>query len=110
MANQVEPGTMAGSMEPGTMTGLAEPATMGGSLPDNLALNEASGGTAYPSFHGRAVSWVAVSIIVVGFVVGGLALMFGHHGPTWWLFWTGSAVAVAGLLISFATNTFQDWY
>jgi hypothetical protein len=92
------------------MANQLEPGTMGGSLPDNLAVNEANGGTAYPAFHGRAVSWVAVSIITVGFVIGGLALIFGHGGPTWWLFWTGSAVAVAGLLISFATNTFQDWY
>jgi len=34
-------------------------------------------------FHGRPVSWVAVSLITVAFLVGGLALIFG---PTWWLF------------------------
>ena len=31
----------------------------------------------YEAFHGRPVSWVAVSIIMVGFVVGGVALIFG---------------------------------
>ena len=38
-------------------------------------------------FHGRPVSWVAVSIIMAGFLVGGLGLVFG---PTWWLFWAGA--------------------
>jgi hypothetical protein len=64
----------------------------------------------YPTFHGRRVSWVAVSIIMVGFLVGGLALIFGTHGPTWWLFWTGAGLTVLGTLIAIATNTFEDWY
>src|SRR5579859_1992225 len=65
----------------------------------------------YPSYHGRTVSWVAVSIIVTGFVLGGLGLLIGGHGgPIWWLFWTGLGVAVLGLLISLATNMFEDWY
>jgi hypothetical protein len=37
-------------------------------------------------------------------------MVFGHHGPIWWLFWVGAALAAAGLLISLATNTFEDWY
>lgn len=64
----------------------------------------------YPPFHGRRVSWVAVSIVMVGFVVGGFALLVGTHGPTWWLFWTGAGLAVLGMLIAFVTNTFEDWY
>jgi hypothetical protein len=28
----------------------------------------------HPTHHGRPVSWVAVSIIVAGFIVGGIAL------------------------------------
>jgi len=65
----------------------------------------------HPSYHGRTVSWVAVAIMVVGFVLGGLGLVAGgHSGPIWWLFWAGAGVAVLGLLISLATNMFEDWY
>jgi hypothetical protein len=65
----------------------------------------------YPTYHGRTVSWVAVGIMVVGFVLGGIGLVAGGHGgPIWWLFWTGAGVAVLGLLISLATNMFEDWY
>ena len=51
----------------------------------------------FPSYHGRAVSWVAVSIIMVAFLVGGLALVFG---PTWWLFWASLGLAAVGLLLA----------
>jgi hypothetical protein len=85
---------------------------------DTQAKNEASmqessvmPGQPYPTYHGRKVSWVAVSIMVIGFVVGGLGLIVGGHGgPLWWLFWTGAGIAVLGLLIAVATNTFEDWY
>jgi hypothetical protein len=58
-------------------------------------------------FGGRRVSWVAVTTIMLGFLCGGLALVIG---PTWWAFWLGVAVAVVGLLMSFAINLFDDWY
>jgi hypothetical protein len=61
----------------------------------------------YPAHHGRPVSWVAVSIIMAGFVIGGIALIFG---PTWWLFWAGLGVAVVGGLLAAAINVFEDWY
>jgi hypothetical protein len=64
----------------------------------------------HPNFHGRTVSWVAVAIVTVGFLVGGLALIVGKHGSVWWLFWTGVGISVLGLLITLATNTFEDWY
>jgi hypothetical protein len=64
----------------------------------------------YPSYHGRRVSWVAVGIMVLGFLIGGIALLVGSHGPTWWLFWVGCGITVVGLLTSLATNTFEDWY
>jgi hypothetical protein len=64
----------------------------------------------YPPYHGRTVSWVAVSIVTLGFLVGGLALIVGRDGPVWWLFWTGGGLAVLGMLIAFMTNTFEDWY
>jgi hypothetical protein len=61
----------------------------------------------YEPYHGRPVSWVAVTIIMAGFLVGSLALVFG---PTWWLFWCGGAVAVVGALLAAATDIFEDWY
>ena len=61
----------------------------------------------FPTFHGRAISWFSVSLIMVAFLVGGLALVFG---PTWWLFWTALGVAVVGALIAMATGIFDDWY
>jgi hypothetical protein len=45
--------------------------------------------------------------MMVGFVVGGLALVFG---PTWWVFWLGCGISVVGLLTAIATNIFEDWY
>jgi hypothetical protein len=48
--------------------------------------------------------------MVAGFIIGGLAMVFGHGGPLWWLFWVGAGVAVLGLLLSLATNMFEDWY
>ena len=61
----------------------------------------------HEEYHGRPVSWVAVSVIMVGFVVGGLALIFG---PTWWLFWASVGLVVVGGLIALSTNIFEDWY
>jgi hypothetical protein len=130
MANQVEPGTMGGAaQEPGSFGGAAAGAGAAGyaaSSPDTFgtAAREhgplahqgpggqgPGGGTgAHAVFHGRPVSWVAVSIIMAGFVAGGLALIFGHHGPTWWLFWVGAGMAVVGSLLALATDIFEDWY
>jgi hypothetical protein len=57
--------------------------------------------------HGRPVSWVAVTIIIIGFVVGGVAMVVG---PTWWAFWVGTGIAVVGCLLAAATHIFDDWY
>jgi hypothetical protein len=50
---------------------------------------------------------VAVSIIMAGFLVGGLGLVLG---PTWWLFWVGVAATVVGGLLALGTHIFEDWY
>jgi hypothetical protein len=60
-----------------------------------------------PAFHGRAVSWTEVTIVVIGFIAGGLALVLG---PTWWLFWAAAALVAVGSLMALATNIFEDWY
>ena len=71
------------------------------------ALSEAAGGPAPTSFHGRAVSWVSVSIVMAGFVVGGIGLVLG---PLWWLFWVGVGMSGVGGLLALSTNIFDDWY
>jgi len=83
--------------------------TVSSARQDNAELSPDAPGTPgnYEPYHGRPVSRVAVGTIMVGFLVGGLALVFG---PTWWLFWCGMALAVIGLLVMLSTNTFEDWY
>lgn len=109
MANQVDPATVGGAAsqrEAGLGAAAVRPES-GGSL--TASANVAHLGP-HPPFHGRRVSWVAVSIIMAGFLVGGLALIFGSHGPTWWLFWVAVGLSVVGVLMTVATNTFEDWY
>ena len=67
----------------------------------------ASSYTAPEPFHGRPVSWVAVSLMMAGFLAGGLGLVLG---PTWWLFWAGGALVVVGGLLALGTHIFEDWY
>jgi hypothetical protein len=83
--------------------------TVSSARQDNAELSPDAPGTPgnYEPYHGRPVSWVAVGTIMVGFLVGGLALVFG---PTWWLFWCGAALSVIGLLLMLSTDTFEDWY
>jgi len=71
-------------------------------------LSQASTEWAPPEpFHGRPVSWVAVSLIMAAFLIGGLALIFG---PIWWLFWASLGLAAVGGLLALATRIFDDWY
>jgi hypothetical protein len=100
MSDHVEPGSV------GSVAAGPGPAGLG----QQAAFIPQTAGTpvSYPkSYHGRAVSWVAVSIIMVGFILGGLALVFG---PTWFLFWLGLGLAALGGLVAAATNIFEDWY
>ncbi len=91
MADQVSPGPV---VSVGQQAGaVAQPGTGSYQAPE--------------PFHGRTVSWVAVSIVMVGFLAGGLGLIFG---PTWWVFWVGGAVAVIGGLLALGTRIFEDWY
>ena len=128
MANHAEPGAMTGAGsdtvthentgpqdQAGTRdhTVTQEAATMYSGSTGHNELTSRTGAAVlgpHPSYHGRRVSWVAVGMMTVGFLVGGLALIFGSHGPTWWLFWVGAGITAVGLLTSIATNTFEDWY
>ena len=58
--------------------------------------------------HGRPASWVAVSIIIVGFILGGIALVI--TGQAWWLFWTGTGIVVIGCIMAAAAHILDDWY
>lgn len=57
--------------------------------------------------HGRPVSWVAVTIVMIGFIVGGAGLV---AGPTWWLFWLGGGLAAVGGIFALGSGIFNDWY
>jgi hypothetical protein len=48
----------------------------------------------HATHHGRTSSWVAVAIIVVGFVVGGVAMFFSP--VLWVMFWVGAGIVVVG--------------
>lgn len=120
MANQVGPATGGSVADPGSGAAGTMGVSAGASATAGHAGYGASGqdvapfvsqvpGTpvSFPLFHGRAVSWTAVSIITVAFIAGGLALVFG---PTWWLFWVALGVAALGALLAAATGIFDDWY
>ena len=61
----------------------------------------------HEEYHGRPVSWVAVTIIIIGFIIGGIALPIG---PNWVLFWIGAAIAVVGVIVAGAAGIMDDWY
>ena len=56
--------------------------------------------------QGRPVSWIAVFVICVGFTVGGLGLVLD---PTWWMFWAGVGIAIAGCIMAAAVNIMEDY-
>ncbi len=61
----------------------------------------------HEAHHGRPASWVAVAVIIIGFVLGGIALTIG---PSWVLFWVGAAIVVVGGIIAAAARIMDDWY
>ena len=102
MADQLASSTMGEASQ--------DPAVTGGHHPADSAMlthQVSELFTPLPSYHGRAISWICVSAIVVAFIVGGVALI---TGPTWWLFWVSLGVAAVGGLLGLATNIFEDWY
>jgi hypothetical protein len=61
----------------------------------------------HETHHGSPASWVAVSIIIVGFIVGAISLPIG---PTWWLFWIGAAIVVVGGIFGLSVHILDEWY
>jgi hypothetical protein len=81
-----------------------------GTVEEARGANSLAHGAAHELQHnsGSPKSWVAVAVIVVGFIVGGVALV--PH-PTWWAFWLGVGIAVVGCLMTAFAKTFtDDWY
>jgi 4-hydroxybenzoate polyprenyltransferase len=81
-----------------------------GTVEETRGANSLAHGAAHEREHnsGSPKSWVAVAVIVVGFTVGGVALV--PH-PTWWAFWLGVGIAVVGCLMTAFAKTFtDDWY
>jgi hypothetical protein len=108
MAQQFGPGTASGAVTPASgATAVTAGATSGGEEVVPFVSQVPGTPVHFPAFHGRAISWFAVSVIMAAFVVGGLALCFG---PTWWLFWVSAAVAGVGALLGLAIGVFDDWY
>lgn len=66
----------------------------------------AQGAPAERQHSGRPTSWAAVAVIIAGFVAGGLGLVLG---PTWWLFWVGAGLTVAGGIFGLATGIMEDY-
>ena len=50
---------------------------------------------------------MTATIVIVGFVIGGIALPVG---PVWWLFWLGVGIVVLGTIVGAAVHIFDDWY
>lgn len=97
MADQAGSGTVVGGTdESGTVSqesGTVSPAAAVGPVSE--------------PFHGRPVSWVSVAIVMFGFLLGGLALVFG---PVWWLFWVAVGLTAVGGFTALGTGIFNDWY
>lgn len=54
---------------------------------------------------GRAKSWLAVTVMLLGFIIGGVGLTLG---PNWFLFWTGGVVIVLGGILAMVFDIFSD--
>jgi hypothetical protein len=55
--------------------------------------------------HGASMrSWLVCLVIVAGFVVGGLALVFWN----WPVFWAGVGIVVVGSLMGWAVNIMDE--
>lgn len=65
-----------------------------------------AGDSPYSNSHGgRPKSWAAVIIMIIGFLVAGVALCLG---PAWVAFWIGVAVVVIGGIIALAADIWND--
>jgi hypothetical protein len=54
--------------------------------------------------RGKPASWVAVTLMVLGFVIGGVGLVIGN----WVLFWVGGGIVLVGGIVGLATGILDD--
>lgn len=55
--------------------------------------------------HGASIgSWIACFVIIAGFVIGGLAMIYWN----WPLFWVAVGVVVVGCVIARASHIMED--
>lgn len=84
--------------------------TVEGTIADNGAP------VAYDPAHlehnpGRPISWAGTTIVIVGFVIGGISFPVANPAPQWVVFWVGVAVAIVGcLVLAFSKAMNTDWY
>jgi hypothetical protein len=67
-------------------------------------------GTPHDEEHnpGRPISWVGTSVVIIGFIIGGIAFV---PAPHWTIFWIGAGVAIVGCLVLLFSKTMnEDWY
>lgn len=67
-------------------------------------------GAPHSSGHnpGRPISWVGTSVVIVGFIIGGIAMV---PSPHWLFFWISAGVAIIGcLILLFSRAMHTDWY
>ncbi len=57
------------------------------------------------SHAGRPKSWLAVAVILGGFILGGVGLCLG---PQWPVVWTGVGIVAAGGVIALLVDIFSD--
>ena len=70
------------------------------------ALAHGSGHSEHNS--GRPISWVGTTVVIIGFIVGGVAFV---PSPNWIIFWVGAGIAIVGcLILLFAKVMNTDWY
>lgn len=72
-------------------------------LPDTGGRSQPTAGE-HPHVHGRPASWAVVSVIIVAFIVGGLAIVV----RTWWLFWVCVGVVVVSMLAGKLVGIMND--
>jgi hypothetical protein len=57
------------------------------------------------SHAGSAKSWLAVIVILIGFITGAAGLILG---PNWLVFWIGAGICAVGGLLALAVDIFSD--
>jgi hypothetical protein len=72
-----------------------------------------AGALAHGSSHmehnsGRPISWAGTIVVIIGFIIGGIAFI---PKPDWIIFWIGTGVAIVGcLILLFSRAMSTDWY